>query len=90
MTKKDIIKNIADTIGLTQVQTRKVVQSTFDAITDTIAREGKIQLRNFGIFEVKTRKARKARNPTTGEVVDVPAKRVVVFKPGRKMAERIK
>lgn len=90
MTKKDIIKSIADRIGLTQVQTRHVVQGTFDAITDTLAKEGKIQLRNFGVFEVKTRKARKARNPKTGEEVSVPEKRVVVFKPGREMSEVIK
>ena len=90
MTKKDIIKSIADRIGLTQVQTRQVVQGTFDAIIDTLAREGKIQLRNFGVFEVKTRKARKARNPKTGEEVSVPEKRVVVFKPGREMSQVIR
>ena len=90
MTKKDIIKNIADRIGLTQVQTRKVVQGTFDAITDTLIREGKIQLRNFGVFEVKRRAPRKARNPRTGEKVFVGEKFVVTFKPGKEMEERVK
>ena len=90
MTKKEIIKHISYRIGLTQVETRKVVQGTFDAIIDAIAQEGRIELRNFGVFEVKTRKARKARNPRTGEEVSVPEKRVVIFKPGRLMEEKIK
>ena len=90
MTKKEIIKYISDHIGLTQVETRKVVQGTFDAIINAIIQEGRIELRNFGVFEVKTRKARKARNPRTGEEVSVPEKRVVIFKPGRMMEDRIK
>jgi nucleoid DNA-binding protein len=89
MTKKEIVKQIADKVGLTQVETKEVVQSTFDAIIDAIASEGRIELRNFGVFEVKERAPRKARNPRTGEPVDVPAKKVVVFKPGRLMEERV-
>ena len=53
MTKKEIVKQIADKVGLTQVETKEVVQSTFDAIIDAIASEGRIELRNFGVFEVK-------------------------------------
>src|SRR5207249_309956 len=67
MTKKEIVKQIADKVGLTQVETKEVVQSTFDAIIDAIASEGRIELRNFGVFEVKGRAPRKARNPRTGE-----------------------
>jgi nucleoid DNA-binding protein len=52
-------------------------------------REGRIELRNFGVFEVRQRKPRKARNPRTGEQVKVPARRVVTFKPGRQMGERV-
>ncbi|MHC4392933.1 MAG: HU family DNA-binding protein [Planctomycetota bacterium] len=85
MTKKQIVKQIAERVGLTQVETKLVVQQTFDAIIDAIARDKRIELRNFGVFEVKERAPRKARNPRTGEPVDVPAKKVVVFKPGRKM-----
>jgi integration host factor subunit beta len=51
--------------------------------------EGRLELRNFGVFEVKKRKPRKARNPRTGESVDIPAKLVVTFKPGREMEKRI-
>ena len=89
-TKKEIIKAISDRIGLTQVETRKVVQGTFDAILDAILSRGRIELRNFGVFEIKKRKARIARNPRTGAEVHVAAKRVVIFKPGRLMEDRIK
>ena len=89
VTKKEIVKQIADKVGLTQVETKEVVQSTFDAIINAIATESRIELRNFGVFEVKERAPRKARNPRTGEPVDVPAKKVVVFKPGRLMEERV-
>ncbi len=88
-TKKEIIKHIAEHTALTQVQTKEVVQRSFDAIVDAIVSEGRIELRNFGVFEVKVRRPRKARNPRTGQPVDVPSKTVVVFKPGRVMEERV-
>jgi integration host factor subunit beta len=88
-TKKDIVKRIAEYTALTQVQTKEVVQKSFDAIIDAIVEEGRIELRNFGVFEVKVRRPRKARNPRTGQPVEVPAKTVVVFKPGRIMEERV-
>ena len=89
MTKKEMAKAIAEETGLTQLQVLEVVQRVFDGITETLVREGRIELRNFGIFEVRQRKPRKARNPRTGERVKVPAKRVVTFKPGREMGERV-
>ena len=89
-TKKDIVKEIAARTGLTQVDTKRVVQQTFDAILDALVQEGRIELRNFGVFTVKTRAERKARNPRTGAEVMVAAKKVVTFKPGRKMEELIK
>ena len=90
MTKKEIVKQISDKIGLTQLKTKEIVQQTFDAIVDALLEMGRIELRNFGVFEVKQRKARKARNPRTGERVDVPPKYVVTFKPGKEMEERVK
>ncbi len=89
MTKKEIVKTISDEIGLTQLKTKEIVQKTFDAIVETLVRDGRIELRNFGVFEVKQRKPRKARNPRTGEQVEVPAKHVVTFKPGKEMEERV-
>lgn len=90
VTKKEIVKAISEEIGLTQLKTKEIVQKTFDAIVDTLVREERIELRNFGVFEVKKRAARKARNPRTGDPVNVEAKYVVTFKPGKEMEERVK
>ncbi len=89
MTKKEIVKAISEELGLTQLKTKEVVQRTLDGIVETLAREGRIELRNFGVFEVKRRAPRKARNPRTGDKVYVPAKNVVTFKPGKEMEERV-
>ena len=90
VTKKEIVKAISEEIGLTQLKTKEIVQKTFDAIVETLVRESRIELRNFGVFEVKKRAARKARNPRTGERVDVAAKYVVTFKPGKEMEEKVR
>lgn len=90
MTKKEIVKTISEEIGLTQLKTKEIVQKTFDAIVETLVDERRIELRNFGVFEVKKRAARKARNPRTGDRVDVPEKYVVTFKPGKEMEERVR
>src|SRR5438477_3303884 len=90
VTKKEIVKDISEQLGLTQLKTKEIVQKTFDAIVDTLLSERRIELRNFGVFEVKRRKARKARNPRTGERVDVQPKFVVTFKPGKEMEEKIR
>ena len=103
MTKKEIVKTISDEIGLTQLKTKEIVQKTFDAIVVTLVDDtkinlrkggqgplGRIELRNFGVFEVKRRAARKARNPRTGDKVYVPEKFVVTFKPGKEMEERVR
>ena len=90
MTKKEIVKAISEEMGLTQLTTKEIVQKTFDAIIETLVEDRRIELRNFGVFEVKMRAARKARNPRTGGQVDVPAKFVVTFKPGKEMEERVR
>ena len=89
MTKKNMAKAIAEEMALTQTQVMEIVQRVLDGITQTLVREGRIELRNFGVFEVKKRRPRQARNPRTGEKVDVPEKVVVTFKSGRKMEQRI-
>lgn len=88
-TKKDIVKSIADDLNITQVAVKRAVQMTFDSIIDTLVAEGRIELRNFGVFEVKRRQGRKARNPRTGQEVFVPARNVVTFKPGKIMNDRV-
>lgn len=90
MTKKEIVKTISEEIGLTQLKTKEIVQKTFDAIVETLVEERRIELRNFGVFEVKQRAARKARNPRTGAKVFVPEKFVVTFKPGKEMEEKVR
>jgi nucleoid DNA-binding protein len=89
VTKKEIVKTISDETGLNQQQIKKIVQKTFDSIITTLVEEGRIELRNFGVFQVRPRAARKARNPRTGKQVEVPEKFVVSFKPGKIMEERV-
>ena len=90
VTKKDIVRTIAEQIDLPQLRTKDLVQRTFDALIDALVREGRIELRNFGVFQIKRREARMARNPRTGEKVPVQAKSVVTFKPGKEMEARVR
>ena len=89
MTKHDIAQSIADQLNLPQLETRQIVQKTLDAIINILASEGRIELRNFGVFKVKKRKARQGRNPRTGEKVMVGERMTVTFKPGRNVEERV-
>ncbi len=90
MTKKDIILKVSDETNLKQIDVKRVVQKTFDCITEALVRGEKIELRNFGIFKVKQRKSRTGRNPRTGQVVPVPPRKVAVFKPGLEMKSRLR
>ena len=89
MTKSDLVIKIAKETGFRQQDVRQVVQMTLDSITDVLTGEGRIELRDFGVFEVRTRKARNARNPKTGEPVFVPEKKVVSFRAGKKMLGQV-
>ena len=89
MTKKEIVKRIAKAADIPQGEVLKIVQMLFDGITDILVDEGSIELRNFGVFKVKQRKARIARNPRTGEVVKVRAQKTVTFKAGKDLLTRI-
>ena len=89
MTKKDLAKAISSELNLPAVVVLQAVQLTLDGITRALVEEGRIELRNFGVFAVRKRRARKARNPRTGERVKVPAKLVVSFKPGREMEAQV-
>ncbi|MBF0122083.1 MAG: HU family DNA-binding protein [Candidatus Omnitrophica bacterium] len=90
MTKKDIVLRITDQTGIKQVDVKRIVQKTFDVIVDALDKGEKVELRNFGVFKVKERRARFGRNPRTGASVPVPPRRVVVFKPGLEMKQKIK
>jgi nucleoid DNA-binding protein len=89
VTKKDIARSIADQLGLSQFQTKEILQKTLDAILKTLVEEGRVELRNFGVFEVRWRKARKGRNPRTGEPVMVPKRLTVGFKPGKALQKLV-
>ena len=88
MTKKEIVKVIAEKYDQSQVLVKDIVQETFNLIIETLAKDGRIELRNFGVFEVKLRKARRARNPKTDQEVLVGPKKVVTFQAGKVMEER--
>ena len=90
MTKKDIILKVSDATNLKQIDVKRVVQKTFDCIVETLVRGEKIELRNFGVFKVKQRKSRTGRNPRTGDVVPVPPRKVVIFKPGLEMKKQVR
>ena len=90
MTKKEIVLKIADETDAKQINVKLIVQKTLDTIIDSLSKGETVELRNFGIFKVKSRKGRMGRNPRTGESIPVPEKKVVTFKPGLVMKEKVK
>ena len=89
MTKKDIIRTVYEGSAIDQKTVQAAVQMLLDKVVDAIATESRLELRGFGVFEVKRRAARTARNPRSGESVEVPEKYVVTFSPGKEMQQRI-
>lgn len=89
MTKKELVTRIAERTSQTKVVVKDVIQMFLDDIIDELARGNRLEFREFGVFEVKARSARRAQNPRTLVKVDVPAKRVVKFKVGRTMRNRV-
>lgn len=90
MTKRDLVVRISGETGLTQEQVLDVIQKTLDYISEAVAKGQTVELRNFGVFEVKVRKARIGRNPNRPETdVPIPSRTVVKFKPGKEMRESV-
>ena len=89
ITKKELIDRIAESTGTKRVQVKKVVQQFLDEIVNELGKSNRLEFRDFGVFETKVRKARKAQNPKTLEPVEVPEKRTVKFKVGRLMKQRL-
>lgn len=89
ITKKELVNRIADRTGQTKVITKDIIQRFLDEIIHELASGNRLEFRDFGVFEVKFRKARRAQNPRTLEKVDVPPKKVVKFKVGRVMREKV-
>lgn len=89
MTKKDIVRLVSERTDLSQQAVKEIVQQTLESIIEVLVRNSRIELRNFGVFKVKKRAARNARNPRTGEEVLVPEHETVTFKPGKKMVSYV-
>src|SRR5512140_2315159 len=89
ITKKELIDRIADSTSQRRVQVKKVVQQFLDEIIGELGKGNRLEFRDFGVFETKLRKARRAQNPKTLQPVDVPEKRTVKFKIGRLMKQRL-
>ena len=89
ITKKELIDRIADGTGHRRVQVKKVVQQFLDEVVNELGKGNRLEFRDFGVFETKLRKARKAQNPKTLEPVAVPEKRTVKFKVGRLMKQKL-
>jgi nucleoid DNA-binding protein len=90
MTKRDLVVRISAETGLIQEKVQEVVQKTLDYISEAVSQGKTVELRNFGVFEVKVRKARIGRNPNQPERdVPIPPRAVVKFKPGKEMREAV-
>jgi integration host factor subunit beta len=89
ITKKELVNRISEQTGLTKVVVKDVLQRFLDEIIEELARGNRLEFREFGVFEVRERAARRAQNPRTLEKVHVPSKRVVKYKVGRLMRERV-
>lgn len=89
MTKKHIVREVARSLNIPLSQAKAAVDLTIDNIRQVILKHGRIELRNFGVFEVRTRAARKARNPRSNTPVQVPPRRVVTFQPGKLLSAAV-
>jgi len=89
MNKAELVEEVANQTALTKKVSREAVDAIISAITDSLGREEKVTLVGFGTFQVIQRKARKGRNPRTGEEIQIPAKRVPKFTPGRALREKV-
>lgn len=88
VTKRELCERVADKVDCTQVLAKEVIQTFLDEVTNEIAKGNRMEFRNFGVFDTRRQAPRKARNPRTDEVVQVPAKAVVSFKVGKELSER--
>src|SRR5256714_15139709 len=89
MTKADLVNDVANAAELTKKDAERLVEIVFESIIDSLNQGEKIELRGFGSFRVRERGARRGRNPKTGDPVNIPAKRVPYFKPGKELKELI-
>jgi len=89
MNKASLAEKVANQTGLTKKRSREAIDAMTSVITDALARGEKVTLVGFGTFQVMKRKARKGRNPRTGQTIQIPAKKVPRFKPGKGLREAV-
>jgi integration host factor subunit beta len=89
MTKAELVEEVAKASELTKKDAERLVEIVFQSLIETLNRGEKIELRGFGSFRLRERNSRRGRNPKTGSSVDIPAKRVAYFKPGKELREII-
>lgn len=89
VTKRELVQRIAEKTGVQQISAKEVIQSFLDEIIEELAKGNRLEFRDFGVFEPKSKAHRVARNPRTGDKVEVPQKTTVKFKVGRLMKKRI-
>ena len=89
MTKAEIVEHIAQTTGLTKTDTALVVEGMIETLKKALIEGDTVEIRGFGTFRIKQRAARRARNPRTGDPVDIPAKSVPTFKPSRELKDAV-
>lgn len=89
MTKRELVTQISDRLGITKTLVKAVFEDSLLAITEALAKGEKVEFRDFGVFKVKERKGRMGRNPRTGTAISIPQKRVAYFKPGKEMKRRV-
>lgn len=89
ITKRELVQRIAEKTGVQQINAKEVIQSFLDEIINELAKGNRLEFRDFGVFEPKSKAHRVARNPRTGEKVEVPEKTTVKFKVGRLMKKKI-
>lgn len=90
MTKADLVVKIAEKANLSKANAERALNAFLEAVEDTLVKESKLTLTGFGTFAVDSRKARKGRNPRTGAEIEIPAAKVVKFRPGKLLKEAVK
>jgi nucleoid DNA-binding protein len=89
VTKRELVIQVAEELGLPQNEVARIVQTALDNVSEALVSGNRLEIRNFGVFEVKTRGSRRGRNPRTGDEVPIAEKRVVTFKAGKSLKERV-
>jgi len=85
MTKRDLVLKVSKNTGIKQVIVKKIIEELLSVMREALANKERIELRNFGVFYFKKRKAKVGRNPKTKEIVPIPPRQIIAFKPGRKL-----